>query len=162
MRPNATWRFNSSKVSLKSTTMLGQCTWNKVQFIKTCVRLLLLYCCCFSTHWPLGDVVVISKVQYSNTCYRLSSCEIALQLNATDHLWWWVSIGSGCGLVPSANKPLPEPMLTQIHVAIWQWGPTWHYNDYSLWPVIFMSFLIWLHNLMIGTALTWILPFSAR
>ena len=29
-------------------------------------------------------------------------------------------IGSGNGLVPSGNKPLPEPMLTQIYVAIWR------------------------------------------
>ena len=27
-----------------------------------------------------------------------------------------VNIGSGNGLVPSGNKPLPEPMLTQIYV----------------------------------------------
>ena len=30
-----------------------------------------------------------------------------------------VSIGSGNGLVPSGNKPLPEPMLIEIYVAIW-------------------------------------------
>ena len=29
-------------------------------------------------------------------------------------------IGSGNGLVPSGNKPLPEPMLTQIFIAIWR------------------------------------------
>ena len=33
--------------------------------------------------------------------------------------WWSVNIGSGNGLVPSGNKPLPEPMLTQIFVATW-------------------------------------------
>ena len=31
-----------------------------------------------------------------------------------------VNIGSGNGLVPSGNKPLPEPMLTQISVAKWR------------------------------------------
>ena len=30
-----------------------------------------------------------------------------------------VNIGSGSGLVPSGNKSLPEPMLTQIYVTIW-------------------------------------------
>ena len=30
-----------------------------------------------------------------------------------------VNIGSGNGLLSSGTKPLPEPMLTQIHVAIW-------------------------------------------
>ena len=40
------------------------------------------------------------------------SCEIAL--NVTGLHWWSAIIGSGNGLVPSGNKPLPEPMLTQI------------------------------------------------
>ena len=31
-----------------------------------------------------------------------------------------VNFGSGNGLVPSGNKPLPEAMLTQIYVAIWR------------------------------------------
>ena len=34
--------------------------------------------------------------------------------------WWSVNIGSGNGLVPSGNKPLPEPMLTQISVSTWR------------------------------------------
>ena len=34
--------------------------------------------------------------------------------------FWLVNIGSGNGLVPSGNNPLPEPMLTHIYVAIWQ------------------------------------------
>ena len=46
------------------------------------------------------------------------SCEIAL-MNVTELRWWSVNIGSGNGLVPSGNKPLPEPMLTQISVTIW-------------------------------------------
>ena len=33
--------------------------------------------------------------------------------------WWSVNIGSGNGSVPSDNKPLPGPMLTQISVAAW-------------------------------------------
>ena len=35
-------------------------------------------------------------------------------MNATTPHWSLVNIGSGNGLVPSGNKPLPEPMLTQI------------------------------------------------
>ena len=31
-----------------------------------------------------------------------------------------LNIGSGNGLVPSGNKPLPEAMLTQIYVAKWR------------------------------------------
>ena len=37
-----------------------------------------------------------------------------MPLDLTDY------IGSGNGLVPSGDKPLPEPMLTQIYVAKWR------------------------------------------
>ena len=30
-----------------------------------------------------------------------------------------IAVGSGNGLVPSANKPLPEPMLTHMFVTMW-------------------------------------------
>ena len=40
-------------------------------------------------------------------------------MNVTGLHWWSVNIGSGSGLVPSGNKPLPESMLTQISAAIW-------------------------------------------
>ena len=33
---------------------------------------------------------------------------------------WSVNIGSDSGLVLAGNKPLPEPMLTQIPDAIWR------------------------------------------
>ena len=36
-------------------------------------------------------------------------CHISL-LNATEHLWWKVSIVSSNGMVPSGNKPLLEPI----------------------------------------------------
>ena len=49
------------------------------------------------------------------------SCEIAMhQVNAARPRWWLVNIGAGDGLVPLGNKPLSEPMLTQISVAIWR------------------------------------------
>ena len=31
----------------------------------------------------------------------------------------WVNIGSGNGLSPDGNKPLPEPMLTDHHEVQW-------------------------------------------
>ena len=48
------------------------------------------------------------------------SCTFSVKLQ-----WdWWpysqVNIGSGNGLMPSGNKPLPEPMVTQINVTIWR------------------------------------------
>ena len=36
-------------------------------------------------------------------------------MNATGPYWWEVHIVSCNGLVPSGNKPLPEPVLTQIY-----------------------------------------------
>ena len=52
--------------------------------------------------------------------------------------WWQVNIGSGNGLVPSGNKPLPEPMLTQIYVTIWLHQATMSqdicsHNDDEVW-----------------------------
>ena len=40
-------------------------------------------------------------------------------MNATRPYQWQVNIGSGNGLVPSGNKPLPEPMFSQIYVQIY-------------------------------------------
>ena len=48
-----------------------------------------------------------------------TSCEISLEMSATEPHWRWVNMGSGNGLVPSGDKPLPEPMLTQKYVALW-------------------------------------------
>ena len=48
------------------------------------------------------------------------SYEIALRRMPQNPFWWKVNIGSSTGLVPSGNKPLPEPLLAQINVAIWR------------------------------------------
>ena len=32
--------------------------------------------------------------------------------------WWLVNIGSGNDLVPSGTKPIPEPTLLEIYIAI--------------------------------------------
>ena len=51
-------------------------------------------------------------------------------MDFTGSYWWWINVGSGNGLVPLGNKPLPEPMLTQIFVTtshhldtVSQWDP---------------------------------------
>ena len=54
------------------------------------------------------------------------------QVNGTELRQWEVNIGSGNGLVPSGTKPLPEPMLTQIYVAIWcHYRPQWVNSCYA-------------------------------
>ena len=69
------------------------------------------------THWPLEDVVeVLNQFQ---TGIKDRYLEHFLwnhsQLNATRSHWYLVNIGSGNGLVLSGNKPLPEPMLTDLY-----------------------------------------------
>ena len=66
----------------------------------------------------LRDVVMIFKSVIPEHMLRvhilfLRNCS---QVNARKCL---VNIGPGNGLVPPGNKPLPEPMLTKINVAIW-------------------------------------------
>ena len=45
--------------------------------------------------------------------YLLWNCP---QMNNNGPYWCYVNSGSGNGLVPSDNKPLPEPILIQNHV----------------------------------------------
>ena len=46
--------------------------------------------------------------------------------------WWWVNIGSGNGLVPSGNKPLPKPMQSKIIVAIWCLNELNNWSSYQI------------------------------
>ena len=39
--------------------------------------------------------------------------------------WWSIHICSGNGLVPSGNKPLLQPRLTQFSVTMWRHWPQW-------------------------------------
>ena len=75
------------------------------------------------THWPLGDLNVILK----NVIFNLALL-IGILKSSYDNVLRWMSqdltddvnIGSGNGLVPSGNTPLPEPVLTKISNAIWR------------------------------------------
>ena len=57
-----------------------------------------------------------------------TSLEIALKWMTKKSLYWEVNIGSGNGLWPSGNKPLHEPLLTQICVPIWCHSVTMSWN----------------------------------
>ena len=57
-------------------------------------------------------VVVITFLSISNTMY-------CLYVNGSGSWQMSVRIGLGNGLVLSGNKPLLEPILTRIYVAIW-------------------------------------------
>ena len=72
------------------------------------------------THWPLGNLGVILKIQFSILFLWRVSAVLLMLIPSGESYWWWINISSGNGLVPSGNKPLPEPMLTQISVAIWR------------------------------------------
>ena len=104
------------------------------------------------THCSLGDLVIIKKVlslsEHMLTIKVMStSCEIALR---------WVvqntfdDVGSGNGLVPSGNKPLPEPVLSQIYVTIWYHNGLIH--EYHLWA---LGLLNHCHPLLLLIWITW-------
>ena len=78
------------------------------------------------THWPLGVAAEILNEQF----FRLISMWNCSQVNATRPHWWLVNIGSGNGLVPSGNTPLPEPILTQ-RVNLLEWHPAMLCNTLS-------------------------------
>ena len=58
---------------------------------------------------PLRDMTVNFKGQFSNSLHKIVAWALSMELLSGE-----VSIGSGNDLVPWDNKPLPEPMLTQI------------------------------------------------
>ena len=49
---------------------------------------------------------------------RSMSYEVALKWTSLDLTNDKINIGLGNVLVPSGNKPLPDPMLTKIYVAV--------------------------------------------
>ena len=76
------------------------------------------------SHWPPGDWNdILDKWGFSNIFYWLMDLSLVKLPSAECHwsgpYWLYVYVSSGNGLVPSNNKSLPEPMLTQIYVAIW-------------------------------------------
>ena len=120
------WPWNTSKHTyhcthsgqtsvMTSSDNLVQFTDTELLFHSTLLIRIPVFICHSSTQWSLGNVVVISK----HMVLIMHFLWICSQMNAREHFWWQVNIGSGNGLVPSGNKPLPEPMLTQICVAIW-------------------------------------------
>ena len=52
-----------------------------------------------------------------------------VNLNAKRPYRWLVNTSWGNGLLPSDNKPLPKPMLTQIYFVIWRHSATMSTNE---------------------------------
>ena len=52
-------------------------------------------------------------------CILLKEKFILIKISSWGSYWQFVSIGWGNGLVPEGTEPLPEPMLTKIHTAMW-------------------------------------------
>ena len=70
------------------------------------------------TRWLLEDVAVILKVDFIVSLFRIAAWALAVKLFPRECHKTSIIISSGSGLMPSGSKPLPEPMSTQIHVAI--------------------------------------------
>ena len=74
-------------------------------------------CCC-----NLKFVIfkLISRIDISKISFEIALRSAASgERQMTSLMISQYNIGSGNGLVPSGNKPLSEPMLTQIYAAIW-------------------------------------------
>ena len=79
------------------------------------------------THWTQGVGTVILNWYYSNSYQGYMSWTFPMKFlcgGCWIIRWWLVEFGAGNGLLPSGNKPLPEPILAQIYVTIWH-----HYNE---------------------------------
>ena len=110
---------------LRSLSSGKQQTWKCAIFMEYYEMQILVsvsskICAGFTGPWKIWLQSQISKFQTrfidKYLKYFLWNC---YQVNATTPHWSLVNIGSGNGLVPSGNKPLHEPMLTYIPVAIW-------------------------------------------
>ena len=66
--------------------------------------------------WNFSYVIFKHILVIDGLRHLLWNCH---NMNVTGLHWRSVNIVSDNGLVPSGNKPLPEPMLTQISVAMW-------------------------------------------
>ena len=69
----------------------------------------------------------------------------SFQVNATRTHPWLVNIGSGNNMVPSGNKPFPEPMLSQMSpysVPI----PLWVNISYGSHVLNLLISLVWRHD----------------
>ena len=83
----------------------------------------------------------ISKFQtHFNDKYLKYFLWIFYQVNATTPHWSLVNSGSGNGLVPSGNKPLPEPCwprsLSPYDVTSPQWVKDVHQSQRQSWDII--------------------------
>ena len=100
------------------------------------------------THCPLGDVTMILMVQISNTTWVLIPrvFKHTLPWNECQRTGWcgWLSQCSGNGVVPSGNKPIPEPMLTQICVTMYgSTRPQWAHQSLNKTTYIFQCIMIY-------------------
>ena len=59
---------------------------------------------------------------------------------------WLVKIGSGNGLMPSGNKPLPEPMLNKFYDDVYVTRVQWVMPVISLSSQVLWIQVVWMPN----------------
>ena len=71
------------------------------------------------------------------------------ELHANRHHWWWVNAWSGSGLVPSGNKPLPEPIgalicMSPCGVTCPQWVNRSKFTNRHSAYLSFVNHILWM------------------
>ena len=118
---------------------------------------------------PEDAAVILTKYFQTNIKdryleYFLVNCPHVI---ATGHHWWWlINIGSGNGLVPLSNEPLPKPILPKFfndkwrHYATMSWiNRHWSWGWVSNLPlfhadfITYSNFARWRHQMETFTAL---------
>ena len=112
--------------------------WDPAFNVRVCQRHSIEICCnlsvCFRWHWdPAFNVRVLFPVMNNaRTILHFTSTHAILghvafiwklwimNINCGITHWSDVNFISGNGLVLLGNKPLPEPMLPQIYIAVWR------------------------------------------
>ena len=76
------------------------------------------------TPWPLWDAAVTLKEPNNFQTHVKDRYLEHFMLNcpekSTRPALIIVNIGSDNGVIPSGNKPVPEPVLTRIYAALWR------------------------------------------
>ena len=109
------WSMRNDVALVVTLSLIGRahpCTLNRYhgdnELVNTAIWL---------TPCPMGNEALFWMCNFQIHCSDFLHEQ--LPLDELHRILLMINIGSGNGLVPSGTKPLPEPVLAQIYLAIW-------------------------------------------